>query len=146
MATDPDVVVVGRTLRIPGTAALGAVAANSYMAITIGLISGRFVEFSAFPRIPRDDITLNLTMSTGTTENVTDSLLSEMETRVWQINEELKKERKDGRILPQCQNQRDDRAHHPEPNHTSLGEYLLFRSSGPSEHDPERHAHRQEQR
>lgn len=69
----------------------------AYIFITLGLIKGGIVEFSAFPFIDRDDITLNLSMTTGTRETVTDSILQRIEKSVWEINKELKAERKDGR-------------------------------------------------
>ncbi|MFH1762429.1 MAG: efflux RND transporter permease subunit, partial [bacterium] len=70
-------------------------AAFAFVIITIGLIRGNIVEFSAFPYIDRDDISLNLTMTTGTRETVTDSILMELEDRIWSINEQLKSKRKD---------------------------------------------------
>ncbi|MBN1306432.1 MAG: efflux RND transporter permease subunit [Chitinispirillaceae bacterium] len=69
----------------------------AYIMITIGLIKGNLVEFSSFPFIDRDDITLNLSMTTGTRETVTDSLLRGIEKSIWEVNRELKKTRKDGR-------------------------------------------------
>ena len=69
----------------------------AYIFITLGLIKGNIVEFSSFPFIDRDDLTFNLTMTTGTRETVTDSLLRQIEAKVWQVNDELKRSRKDGR-------------------------------------------------
>ncbi|MBN1760733.1 MAG: efflux RND transporter permease subunit [Chitinispirillaceae bacterium] len=69
----------------------------AYVFITWGLIKGNIVEFSSFPFIDRDDLTFNLTMTTGTRETVTDSLLQRIEESIWQVNDELKRSRKDGR-------------------------------------------------
>lgn len=68
-----------------------------YIFVTLGLIKGTFVEFSPFPFIDRDDLTFNLTMTTGTRESVTDSLLQQIESKVWSVNSNLKASRKDGR-------------------------------------------------
>ncbi len=70
---------------------------SAYMMITLGLIKGNFVEFSSFPFIDSDDITFNIALTTGTRENVTDSLLRRIENIVWEVNKELKSSRKDGR-------------------------------------------------
>lgn len=67
----------------------------AYALVTYGLLLGHFVEFSNFPYIDRDDITLNLTMTTGTRETVTDSLLRDIETSIWHLNSELKEKRRD---------------------------------------------------
>jgi multidrug efflux pump subunit AcrB len=69
----------------------------AYLLVTLGLIRGNIVEFSAFPFIDRDDVTLSLTMTTGTREEVTDSILQTFEQVVWQTNEDLKRKRRDKR-------------------------------------------------
>ncbi len=68
-----------------------------YSLITLGLLRGGIVELSAFPHIDRDNITLNLTMTTGTREEITDSILADIEEEVWALNERLKGRRRDGR-------------------------------------------------
>ncbi len=67
----------------------------AYWLISFGLIRGNIVEFSAFPFIDRDDITLSLTMTTGTREHVTDSILQNIEKRIEKLNNQLKLKRPD---------------------------------------------------
>ncbi|MBD3393796.1 MAG: AcrB/AcrD/AcrF family protein [Chitinivibrionales bacterium] len=69
----------------------------AYVLVTLGLLRGNIVEVSAFPYIDRDDIRLNLTMTTGTREEVTDSILQAFEEKVWKVNEELSAGRRDKR-------------------------------------------------
>ncbi|MBD3419618.1 MAG: AcrB/AcrD/AcrF family protein, partial [Chitinivibrionales bacterium] len=69
--------------------------AIAFMVLTIGLMHGGLVELSSFPFIDRDDITLNLTLTTGTRETVTDSLLQTMEKKIRHLNRKLKSERRD---------------------------------------------------
>ncbi len=69
--------------------------ALAFFIITIGLMRGGIVEVSAFPYIDRDDVSFNLTLTTGTRENITDSLLRVAEERIWKANEKLKEGRKD---------------------------------------------------
>ena len=71
----------------------------AYAIITLGLLKGNIIEFSSFPFIDRDDISFNLTMTTGTRESVTDSLLRSIEDRIWEYNDEIKKKRYDGRDI-----------------------------------------------
>ncbi|MGM0462663.1 MAG: efflux RND transporter permease subunit [Fibrobacterota bacterium] len=67
----------------------------AYILITIALIRGKKVEFSAFPYTARDDAALNVIMPTGTRTSVTDSILSELEETVWEVNRELSSQRND---------------------------------------------------
>ncbi len=73
--------------------------AVGFLMITFGLLRGDFVEISTFPNIDRDDITLNLTMTTGTREHVTDSILRQVEKKIWELNEQEKKKRNDKRDI-----------------------------------------------
>ncbi len=72
-------------------------AAIGFWLITLGLLRGGIVEISAFPFIDRDNITFNLTMTTGTREHVTDSILQQIEKKIWQTNEHFKNQRRDKR-------------------------------------------------
>ncbi len=83
---------LGWTLKNPATIIAAAV---GFILLTIGLFRGNIVEVSAFPFIDRDDITFNLTMTTGTREQVTDSILQTLEKKIWLLNDELKKKRPD---------------------------------------------------
>ncbi len=69
----------------------------AYFMVSLGLIRGGIVEFSSRPFIDRDDIALNLTMTTGTREHVTDSILAAVEEQVWALNDEIKGRRRDKR-------------------------------------------------
>lgn len=69
----------------------------AWFMVSLGLIRGGLVEFSSRPFIDRDDITLNLTMTTGTREHVTDSILAAVEAQVWEVNNEIGQSRSDKR-------------------------------------------------
>jgi len=66
--------------------------AVSFLLITRGLMVGEIVQSSSFPKIPRDDLRLDLTLATGTPERVTDSILVSMENKLWDLNKKLRKE------------------------------------------------------
>jgi multidrug efflux pump subunit AcrB len=65
--------------------------------ITIGLLSGGFIGATPFPYIDSDNLPINVTLVAGTQEADTDSLLAGIERICWQVNEDLKNEREDGR-------------------------------------------------
>ncbi|MBF0431499.1 MAG: efflux RND transporter permease subunit [Fibrobacteria bacterium] len=67
--------------------------------LVIGLVKGGFVEISSFPHIDRDNINIDLTLTSGIQEQVTDSILQEIEKKAWEVNQEYKKKRKDGRDI-----------------------------------------------
>lgn len=71
-------------------------AAGLFM-VSVGLIQGGYVGWGFFPFIDRDDMTVELMMTPGTRDYVTDSILAGIEKKVWEVNEELKAERADGR-------------------------------------------------
>jgi len=56
--------------------------------LSIGAIGGGIVGTSFFPRIASDRISINLKMPQGTNEMITDSIISSIEEKVWQVNEE----------------------------------------------------------
>lgn len=64
-----------------------------------GLIGSGLVKTTFFPFIEGDNLTVNLSMVSGTREGVTQSELDRMEAVVWDVNEALKSEREDGRDL-----------------------------------------------
>jgi multidrug efflux pump subunit AcrB len=51
-------------------------------------IGGGIVKTSFFPRIASDRVQISLKMPQGTNEQITDSIVSFIETKVWEINEE----------------------------------------------------------
>lgn len=59
--------------------------------ITLGAIFGGVIRSTFFPQITSDRIQITLNMPQGTNENVTDSLISNMEKSVWQVNEKYSK-------------------------------------------------------
>lgn len=59
----------------------------SFAAFKSGKVQGTF-----FPQIPFDSITATLKMPAGTPETATDKYLDEIQTAVWQVNEELSEE------------------------------------------------------
>jgi multidrug efflux pump subunit AcrB len=63
--------------------------------VVIGMMKGGVVEMSAFPHIDRDNINVDLALVAGTQESITDSVLSEIENKIWVLNEQMKKERSD---------------------------------------------------
>ena len=54
-------------------------------------ISGGIVRTSFFPRIASDQVQINLTMPQGTNEAITDSIISSIEKKVWEVNKEFTK-------------------------------------------------------
>ncbi len=64
--------------------------------ITIGGMSNGTIRSTFFPVIERDNITINLEMIAGTRDHLTEATLDRMSKVVWEVNEELKKDREDG--------------------------------------------------
>lgn len=58
---------------------------------SIGAMKGGIVNTSFFPRIASDRISINLKMTQGTNEKITDSIISSIEEKVWKINKEFTK-------------------------------------------------------
>ncbi len=59
--------------------------------ITIGLFGGGFIKATFFPNIPFSQINLNLTLKAGTREQVVEKMLVDFESKIWEVNKELKK-------------------------------------------------------
>jgi len=57
--------------------------------LTIGSVGGGIVRTSFFPRIASDRLSIDLVMPNGTNEKVTDSIISQIEEKAWEVNEEL---------------------------------------------------------
>ncbi len=64
---------------------------------TVGLIGGGVIGLTFFPFVDGDTIPVNVTLVSGRQEFDTDSLLQQIEARCWEVNEEIKSERADGR-------------------------------------------------
>jgi len=67
-----------------------------FMIAVPGLIGSGLVKTTFFPFIEGDNLTVNLSMVSGTREEVTAAELDAIEVKIWEVNEELKAERADG--------------------------------------------------
>ena len=70
---------------------LGFAIPIAFLVFSIGAIGGGIVGVSFFPRIASDTISIELKMPQGTNESITDSLISEIENKVWFVNEDFTK-------------------------------------------------------
>ncbi len=59
--------------------------------LTIASIGGGIVRTAFFPRIASDRVAIDLSMPNGTNEKVTDSIISLIAEKSWEVNEELSK-------------------------------------------------------
>ncbi len=71
----------------------------AFLMITIGLLSGGFIGATPFPYIDSDNLPINVTLTAGSQEADTDSLLAGIERVCWLVNDEFKAEREDGRDI-----------------------------------------------
>jgi len=69
----------------------------AFILLTIGLIGGGLIGLTFFPYIDSDFVPINISLVTGRQEAVTDSILAEIEKVCWQVNDEFKQKRADGR-------------------------------------------------
>lgn len=76
-----------------------AVIPAAFVMITIGLLRGGFIGLTFFPFIDGDTLPINVSLVSGRQEADTSSLLAEIEKVCWQVNEQLKAERVDGRDM-----------------------------------------------
>ncbi|UCH97970.1 MAG: efflux RND transporter permease subunit, partial [Candidatus Aminicenantes bacterium] len=67
--------------------------------ITIGALKGSIIKTTFFPNIERRRVDITLEMPAGTPAAITDQLLANMETKIWQVNEIYKQEHRDGSDL-----------------------------------------------
>ena len=70
---------------------LGFAIPIALLIFSIGAVGGGIVGRSFFPRIASDRLSVNLKMPQGTNEQITDSIISSIEEKVWLINEEFTK-------------------------------------------------------
>jgi len=63
--------------------------------ITIGAMQGGLIKSTFFPFIERDNITVSLTMPSGTRDYITEEKLIHIENAVWKLNDEYKSQRAD---------------------------------------------------
>ena len=60
--------------------------------LTIGAFQGGIIRFTFFPTVASDRVSINLKMPQGTSETITDSIITEIEKATWLVNEELSKD------------------------------------------------------
>lgn len=67
--------------------------------ITIGGIGSGIIRTTFFPQIASDRVQITLNMPQGTNENVTDSLITNLEQSVWQVNDKFMEKQGDSVVL-----------------------------------------------
>jgi multidrug efflux pump subunit AcrB len=63
--------------------------------ITMGALKGSVIKTTFFPIIERRDINITLEMPAGTPDTITDSIMTDLEEKVWQVNQLYKQEHQD---------------------------------------------------
>lgn len=63
--------------------------------ITMGAFSGGFIRATYFPNIERENVEVQLKMPSGTSERITMEKLDYIESKVWQVSEEMRLRRDD---------------------------------------------------
>lgn len=58
--------------------------------MSIGMVSARWVNVTFFPQVDGDNITVSLTMPSGTDESVTQQHLDRINQAIWEVNEDMK--------------------------------------------------------
>lgn len=69
----------------------------AFVMLTVGLVGGGLIGVTFFPNVDGDEIPINVSLVAGRQEADTDSLLAGIERICWQVNDELKNEREDGK-------------------------------------------------
>jgi multidrug efflux pump subunit AcrB len=69
----------------------------TFVMVTVGLIRGGFIGLTFFPFIDGDTLPINVSLVSGRQEADTDLLLTEIEQIAWEVNEEFKESRIDGK-------------------------------------------------
>ncbi|MFK8103969.1 MAG: efflux RND transporter permease subunit [Saprospiraceae bacterium] len=69
---------------------------------TVGSMQGGIIRFTFFPNVASDRVAINLKMPQGTSETITDSIITVIENAAWEANEELTKNQTDN--LPIIEN------------------------------------------
>jgi multidrug efflux pump subunit AcrB len=57
--------------------------------LTVGAMQGGIIRFTFFPNIASDRVAIDLKMPQGTSESITDSLITVIENLAWEVNKEL---------------------------------------------------------
>ncbi|MEM6719554.1 MAG: efflux RND transporter permease subunit [Bacteroidota bacterium] len=71
------------------TKILGLVIPIVLLMITLGAIAGGIIQFTFFPPVASEAVSIELTMPEGTNEKITDSLAQKIETAVWKVNKQF---------------------------------------------------------
>ena len=66
-----------------------------FIMLIIGMMNGNIIQKTNFPIIDRDDITLDLVLTPGTNDKITESALREIQTQIWEVNDYIKNTRTD---------------------------------------------------
>ncbi|MCP4713693.1 MAG: efflux RND transporter permease subunit, partial [Deltaproteobacteria bacterium] len=69
----------------------------AFVMMTVGLLQGGFIHSTFFPIIDGDTLPINLSLVAGRQEVDTNRILVDIEKICWQVNEQIKKQRPDGR-------------------------------------------------
>ncbi len=69
----------------------GLVLPVAFLMITIGAFQGGIIKGTFFPSIASDRVSVNLTMPQGTNEKITDSIISVIEAKTWEVEKEFTK-------------------------------------------------------
>ncbi|MCP4442376.1 MAG: efflux RND transporter permease subunit [Aureispira sp.] len=64
---------------------------------SINFVKGGYVTATFFPYIDVDEVVVTLNLPAGTTEDKTNEILTRIEAATWEVNEEFKSEREDGK-------------------------------------------------
>ncbi|WBX72780.1 efflux RND transporter permease subunit [Tenacibaculum pacificus] len=67
----------------------GLVIPIALLMITIGAFKGGIIKGTFFPSIASDRVSVNLTMPQGTNEKITDSIISVIEAKTWEVEKEF---------------------------------------------------------
>jgi len=67
--------------------------------VTIGALKGSIIKTTFFPVIEMRNVNITLAMPAGTPDSITDSLLMNMEGKIWEVNEIYKDEQKTSKNL-----------------------------------------------
>jgi multidrug efflux pump subunit AcrB len=71
----------------------------AFLIITNGVLVGGFIGATPIPYIYYDNFPINVTLIAGTQEADTDSLLAGIEKICWQVNDDVKSQREDGKDI-----------------------------------------------
>ena len=80
---------------------LGFAIPIALLIFSIGGLQSGIVRTSFFPSLASDRISINLTMSQGTNDKITDSIISKIEEAVWKVNDDFSKDQHDNQQVVQ---------------------------------------------